>query len=230
MNIPTDRLSSSPTNHTKDNHTKGNPNHRTDLTAGAQLLDRPALPTYRAQQTKQISQPLPMNHKRNESTEQLSVLVFRLGQEWLALPAHLCQQILSPLPCHTLPHRSNRTLLGIVNVRGQLLLKVCLKETLGLNTPHVTAVKKPAETASVKAYSRMVVLEKPVENHRADIWAFDVDEMYGVHSISKRELEPAAGAALVGETCVRNVFAWCEQRVSVLDDDRLFDALKRRSL
>lgn len=199
-------------------------------TPGARLLDRPASSTYRAQQTEQVSQRLPADQAQSEIAKPLSLLVFRLSREWLALPACLCQQILSPLPFHTLPHRSNRTLLGIVNVRGQLLLKVCLKEALGVSAPHAAAVTKPAELNSVKVYPRMVVLEKPVENHCADIWAFDVDELSGVHSILLSQLEPAVSVTSADETCVRNVFAWREQRVSILDDDRLFDVLKRRSL
>ena len=212
------------------NNTEDSQNYCAYITAGAQLLNRPTPPTYKAQQTEQVSQQLLADCKQGESAKPLSLLVFRLGQEWLALPARLCQQILSPLPFHTLPHRSNRTLLGIVNVRGQLLLKVCLKETLGLNASHVARVARPTELTSVNVYPRMVILEKTVDNHCADIWAFDVDELYGVHSVSLSQLESAAGMASSEETCVCNVFAWREQRVSVLDDDRLFNALRKRSL
>ena len=197
-------------------------------TAGAQLLNRSLSSAYQSEQTKQISQSLLGTQERSEQLE-LSVLIFRLGKEWLALPARLCQQILSPLPFHTLPHRSNRTLLGIVNVRGQILLKVSLLEVLGLDLVQKSVVERPAALVENKVYPRMIVLEKAGENG-ADVWAFDADELHGVHSLNHHQLERPAGNVSAVETCTQYVFSWHEQRVSVLDDDRLFDALRRRSL
>ena len=214
--------------------------------ASARLLNRSVPADYRAQQTERVSQQQltgqkpsqkpgqkqsqGQSHTQNANAEQLSVLIFRLGQEWLALPAHLCQQILCPIPFHTLPHRSNPTLLGIINVRGQLLFKVSLFEVLGLSPSLTPAAHKPTQAKQSKRYPRMIVLEKPVENDYTEIWAFDVDELDGVHSVRLSQLEPAAGIASAEKTCVDYVFAWHQQRVSVLDENRLFSALRRRSL
>lgn len=62
---------------------------------------------------------------------ELAVLVFRIADEWLALPATALRQIDTPRAIHTLPHRRNRVVLGLVNIRGALTVAVSLGELLG---------------------------------------------------------------------------------------------------
>ena len=51
-----------------------------------------------------------------------SVLVFRLGREWLSLPTASLVEV-TPLRClHRVPHRTSSVLEGFVNIRGQLQL------------------------------------------------------------------------------------------------------------
>ncbi len=197
--------------------------------AGTQLLQRAIAPEYRAQQTAQLAAPLP----DNDSSQLFSVLIFRLAQEWLALPAGLCQQVLSPLAPHTLPHRTNNTLLGIVNIRGQLMLKVSLLEILGLEILGTASAIDATESAvaDTKVYPRMIVVKKTLETGGEESWVFDVDELHGIHALSFGQLEKAAAGASVGaNTCTRNVFSWNGQRVSCLDDVRFFEALRQRAL
>ncbi len=211
--------------------------------AGSQLLQRATPVAYRAQQTQQISAV----QQREDASALSSVLIFRLAQEWLALPAGLCQQILPPIAHHTLPHRSNATLLGIVNVRGQLLLKVSLLAVLGLNGASLRSTENRPENRSksrsetndlsgllankTQIYSRMVVLEKPTEIGEVDTWVFDVDELYGIHSVALSQLAAAAaGVNAAIESCTRQVFSWQGQPVNFLNDVRLFEALRQQAL
>lgn len=206
------------------------------ISASAKLLNRLPPKGYREQQTKQLAAA----RQQHDGAQLFSAIIFRLGQEWLALPAGLCQQVLCPLSPHWLPHRSNATLLGVVNVHGQLLLKVSLLEILSLPQPnHVqTAAQIDAQSrgqinvalTNTKVYPRMIVVKKPMETGEVDTWAFDVDELYGIHAVAFSELAPAAGVAAAGASCARYVFAWRSQQVSFLDDVRLFEALRERSL
>lgn len=212
-------------------------------TAGTKLLNQPISPTYLAEQTVQVAAPEQARQSRLCST-----LIFRLATEWIALPADLCQQILSPLSAHTLPHRSNSTLLGIVNVRGQLLLKISLLPVLGLwqksGTEKGKAKEKKSEerrtkekrveeerTEKKKTYSRMVVVSKRLESGLIDTWAFDVDEMYGVRAVPFDDLQvAAAGVISTTEACTRYVFDWQGKRVSFLDDIKLFELVRKQAL
>ena len=194
--------------------------------AGAQLLHRPIPPSYLAEQTQQFATPA----QRAPESEVLSALVFRLGQEWLAISAGLCQQILSPVAAHTLPYRSNPTLLGVVNVQGQLMLKVSLLESLGLMSQSPEHADGDAFDGT-KIYPRMVVIGHTADQRvgtTTDSWVFDVDELYGVQSVARSRLEAVAASS--AQTCTRAVFEWHGQQVSFLDDRRLFEALRQRAL
>lgn len=197
--------------------------------AGAQLLARSAPPGYAAEQTVQLAAPA----QSRDRADILLALIFRLGREWLAMPSSVCQQVLPPVSPHTLPHRSNQTLLGIVNVRGQLLLKVSLLEALGLTAVSPKSVANPVEQHL--GYPRMIVIEKSVASdvgtHHLDAWAFDVDELSGIYPIALSQLEAAANGVTTGaETCTRYVFLWQNQQVNFLDDSQLFKSLRQRAL
>jgi len=57
-----------------------------------------------------------------DSSNTVSVLIFRLGVEWFGLSAKLFKEVTQTKKIHTVPHRSNQIFLGVVNVRGELLL------------------------------------------------------------------------------------------------------------
>lgn len=204
--------------------------------AGARLLDRAMPLDYLRSQTAQVAEPI-----KADLGEACSALIFRLGTEWLAIPAELCQQILSPIVEHTLPHRSNSTLLGMVNVRGQLLLKISLLPVLGLKqkttaliaarSMAVNGAKEPGQLENSRGdlprtYRRMVVVSKLLESGTADIWTFEVDEMYGIQAVAFEDLQAAAA----GDTCTRYVFDWQGHRVSFLDEIKLFDRVRAQAL
>lgn len=212
--------------------------------AGEELLSRPLPEKYLQEQTAQTAAPPPSVQSGNAQ----AALIFRLGREWLALEARFCQQILSPIAAHRLPHRSNRTLLGLVNVRGQLLLKVSLFDILGLSAtasgdrssgpPHsdpdpvghhhpgsalIQCVSGSHRGGDIKTYARMVVI-----GHGSEIWVFEAQELDGIHSIRRDQLEITAPGGRAA--CTSAVFPWRGQRVSFLDQQQLFEALKQQAL
>ena len=62
-----------------------------------------------------------------------SVLVFRIGREWLALPTQVFDSVAPQAKAHVLPHRSGRGLLGIVNIGGKLYPCMSLASLLGID-------------------------------------------------------------------------------------------------
>ena len=85
----------------------------------------------------------------------ISVLIFRLGEEWLAFRTQAVAEVTTPRPMHRVPHRSNQILGGLVNLQGQVQLCVSLHGLLGV------AIASP---------SWLVVLE---DRDRAETWAFE---------------------------------------------------------
>ena len=147
-----------------------------------------------------------------------SVLVFRLGGEWLALPTTVLVEVTQPRQVHRLPHRSGTALAGITNIRGQLQLCVGLGRLLGLAE---TAAKPSASDPA----ARLIVVERTTARG-PERWAFGVDEVAGVHSIPRAALR--AAPATVRGTVVRAtvaLFPWHDRTVGLLDENRLLDSL-----
>ncbi|NCY03425.1 MAG: hypothetical protein EBX36_11090 [Planctomycetia bacterium] len=68
-----------------------------------------------------------------------SVLVFRLGAEWLALPTTAVAGVALPRRPRRIPHRSDGVLAGLVAVHGQLELCLRLDRLLGVATTSAPA-------------------------------------------------------------------------------------------
>lgn len=98
----------------------------TESAAGS-LLQLPIPPESREAWAQLYAQPLEDGLVRDQAA-----LVFRLGAEWLALPAALFVGAADPSPPHRLPHRDAPGLRGIVNVRGQLYPSIALGVLLGI--------------------------------------------------------------------------------------------------
>ena len=150
---------------------------------------------------------------QNESRltdKQLSVLIFRLGPEWLAFRTQTVAEVTSPRPVHRVPHRTNEVLRGLVNLQGQVQLCVSLHGLLG-----VTALGTP---------TRLVVLR---DRDRAESWAFAAEEVLGVYNVPRSRwcsVPSTLGNPTVGFS--QAVLSWKEHSVGVLDEQRVFTALR----
>ena len=146
-----------------------------------------------------------------------SVLVFRLGDEWLALPTSAVVEVTQPRPIHHVPHRSGTTLAGIVNIRGQLHLCVRLERLLGLEKP-------PTETAVPDQSARLLVA-----GHLGARWEFPDDGVDGVHRVPARSLRDVpATVSGTRSHATAALFVWQERTVGLLDDVRLLEGLDKR--
>jgi chemotaxis-related protein WspD len=146
-----------------------------------------------------------------------SALAFRIADEWLALPTHVLRQVDDIRPIHSLPHRRNRAVLGVVNVRGALTIAVSLGELLNMERAPETRV------ATRNTYARMLVAA-----HNGEPVAFPVDEVEGVVRFAESTLLPVP-ATLAHATAfhARGVLNWRDTTIGLLDADRLFDSIAR---
>ncbi len=151
-----------------------------------------------------------------------AVAIFRLEQEWFALPATIFHSIVPWQQVRPIPHRSNELLQGLVNVRGELLLCVSLARFL-----------KVPKCSPSKAQRRLAIIEW--EGNR---WTFPVDEFQGIETISPSTLlTPPATVLKASQTYTHSLLPWydrsnhrpIDRTISCLDETLLFDALTRKA-
>lgn len=183
------------------------------MAAASVLLDRNLPPAYVDEWTHQYSQDRSVEEPSTES-----IVVFRIGGEWLGLPTSVFSEFADIRPIHSLPHRRNGVLLGLTNVRGELLVCVSLGKVLGIADQE--KAKKPRQRA---VYSRLAVIHD--KDSRV---VFPVDEVDGVHDVHAGELtEVPATVAKATATYTRAMLPWKDKAIGCLDAQLLFYTLNR---
>lgn len=179
--------------------------------AAVRLLDRPFNVEDRRAWTEHYGR-----ETRLSTPAKVSVLLFRIGAEWLALPTAAFQEIAERRVLHSLPHRRLDIVLGLVNVRGELLICASLARLLGLETG-------PSAKRLRAVFDRLLVADWDGQR-----FVFPVDEVHGVHRFHQSDLrEPPATVARSGFNCAMGIFPWRNFAVGLLDADAVFAALNR---
>ncbi len=199
--------------------------------AGRGLLDRDAPQGYINEWTELFAQSKlsPTGALSEAATAQteptVSVLIFRLGVEWLALSAKFFKEITHPCIIHTIPHRSNKVLQGIVNIRGEILMCISLANLLGLEIPEPNSDNLITKIdLNPVVQQRMVVIEK--DGNR---WVFNADEVSNIQRFRSDQFKAApAVVSQANETYTKFVVSWQGKKVNYLDDELLFYTISRR--
>jgi len=183
-----------------------------DLATG--LLDREVPEDSLRERTTQVATP---ERLINRGTK--SVVIFRIGVEWLGLATNVFQEVAEDSQVHTLPHRRKGLLSGLVNVRGELLLCVALGTLLGLEPA-------PERTETERKRLRPHLL---VCNRKGDRLAFSVAEIFGVHRYNPEDLRavPSTLAKAAASAWTVGMLPWNGRTVGCLDDELIFYALNK---
>jgi chemotaxis-related protein WspD len=195
--------------------------HNCPVFAGAsrRFLDAPSPEGYLDEWTKRLVDPI-----EETATDLQSVLILRIGDEWLALRVQVLLEVTNPRPIHRVPHRAG-LLSGLVNIRGELQLCVHLAQVLGVKHQAEHPVSaEPASANHGNGQERMIVVQRD-----GDRWVFPVDEVDQVYRFSASELTGApATLARAAHRLTRGVFSWHARSIGFLDDARLFKVLRTR--
>jgi chemotaxis-related protein WspD len=181
--------------------------------AGKKLFERPMPEDYLREWTQTLAE-----EKEPEPEETVSVLIFRLKGQWLAINAHFFQEILDSETylqyVHSIPQRKNPILKGIINIQGEMEIYVSLEHLL-----HITAEEQTA--AEDKAYQRLAVLQ-----NQQGSWVFAADEIYGLESVDIKSFENVpATVGQIPQKLTRGVFNWKDLHVAYLDAELLLAEL-----
>lgn len=145
-----------------------------------------------------------------------SILVFRLGEEWLGLATRCLSEVAPLQAIHSLPHQRSRALLGVANVRGALVACISLVELLGLDS-------QPVAPTSTRIVSRMLILAAeggPV--------VVPVDEVEGIHRMEEHMLDNASMSGThANARFTRGVLQWKDRSLRLLDEQELLSAVYR---
>lgn len=179
--------------------------------AGIKLLDRPLPTNYRREWSEHFAKT-----KKLPAPNRASAVLFRVSREWLALPSQAFQEIADRRPVHSLPHRRQGIVLGLANIRGELLICFSLGHLL-----HLDELPTPAELRT--SYDRLLVADW---NGRRIV--FPVDEVRGIHRYQTQELkDPPATLAKASLSYTQSVLNWQGNMVGLLDPDLLFASFTR---
>ena len=178
--------------------------------AAQAFLDRPAPDAYVAEMTALLSSSMALQ----ADSEQLSVVLFDIGDQTLALDTRAIVEVTEPRPVHRIGHRTGKVFSGIVNVHGQLELCASLRGLLQI--PEVPA---PAGSSG----ARMLLVQ-----HAGERWVFAADGVRGVHRFAPRAVsEVPATAKHDASFYVKSVLSWHDRRVGYLDLEKTFSALEK---
>jgi chemotaxis-related protein WspD len=179
--------------------------------AGLQLLNRALPQDYRDEWTQYFAE-----NRKPATVSRTSVVIFRVANEWLALPTPTVQEIAEHRTVHSIPHRRHGVVLGLANIRGELLLCVSVGRLLGLD--HGASPEKLRTF-----YDRLLVV----------VWegkrlVFPADEVHGIHRVVPENLTPPPTTiAKAASTFTHGLFAWQQTLVGLLDPESLFATLNR---
>tara|TARA_R110000868_G_scaffold71948_6_gene210080 strand:- start:13004 stop:13705 length:702 start_codon:yes stop_codon:yes gene_type:complete len=179
--------------------------------AASAFLDRDLPTDYKSEWTTHFSQS-----KIEESLKTVSVAIFRIGVEWFALSTLVLEEVDERRKMHSVPHRRNGAIAGLVNIRGELLVCLSPQKILGIEpSPQVSAA--PGE----RNHERLLVIKH--EGKRA---VFPVDEVAGTYRYHENDFSvPPATVTMAANSFTRTVLRWRGKVIGCLDGRMLMATL-----
>lgn len=181
--------------------------------AGRSMLEQTVPEDYRHEWTKRYA--------RVEGTAEAcahSVLMFRLGDEWLGIDSRCVSEITRIETIHSIPHHTDSIVKGLVNIRGELKLCVSVGSVLQLEK-----ATEPHQT-NHEILERMILIEKDEQS-----FIFPVSEVEGIFHYGDQQLRALpATVANSRSKLTTGIVHLKDQSVGILDHDLLFYALARK--
>jgi chemotaxis-related protein WspD len=187
------------------------------------FFNRQAPPQYLEEWVQRLAQP----EERVEQDLQ-SLLLFRLHDEYLAVQTRTLVEVTLPQQIHTIPHRTNDVVLGLVNIRGQLRICVSAHGLLGVASPAANEPtgrsEAPRAVQLETSQQRMLILHE-----RSEQWVFPVEAVLGVHRLPVTGFRPVPATFGKAGAFSQAGFTWERHTVGYLDEARFISALRSAS-
>ncbi len=155
----------------------------------------------------------------NVQTDDISMIVFRLGCEWLGMSTLIFHEVSEQRQIHKIPHRKSHYLLGLTNFRGQLRLCVNLQNLLEIAPKAISEV----DSGNALKYRRMLSIQ-----HETDFWIFPVDEVLGIFRFDLKKMENVpVTVSKSTANYIKGVISLANNTIGVLDEELLLYSMKR---
>ena len=168
---------------------------------------------YRAEWTEVLATP-----KAAVGSDLKTVIVFRIGDEWVAISTGLCKEISRVMKIHRLPHNKSQVLRGVVNNSGEIRICFSLGNLLGIGK-----AEQVFGDESRSAYERMIVMDVEGRNY-----VFPVSEVKGLLEYHEADRAPLPDTVLSSSASYMNgVIKWEDKSIGCLDELLLTAQLER---
>ncbi|TCK18900.1 chemotaxis-related protein WspD [Thiogranum longum] len=180
--------------------------------AGRKVLDRPTSDDYRHEWTERFAIP-----RQEENCKTQSTLLFRLGDEWLAMQSNCIDEITPLRSIHSLPRTEGTLVKGLVNIRGELKLCVSLGAMLQLDKAREDYIEDR------EIHERMISLSRGDQS-----FVFPASEVYGIHHYSEDALQASPTTVSRSKSSfTTGILEWRDRHIGVLDTELVFYALSK---
>jgi len=178
--------------------------------AGRSLLDRAIPDNYGNEWADILAEEV-----TPKSSELQSVVIFRLGAEWLALPVNLINEITLLRKIYELPHNRNKNLRGMVNIRGGLVICMSLGYLLGIDKPEEHLLDEE------HAINRLIMIRES-----NGFVVFPVSEIDGIAHYDASSLKtPPDTVRNAKFNFIKGVFTARDKNIGCIDETALLDAI-----
>ena len=151
-------------------------------------------------------------------TDTKTVIVFRIGDEWVAISTGLCKEISRVMKIHRLPHNKSQILKGVVNNGGEIRICFSLGNLLG-----IAKAEQIFDDKFHTVYARMIVMDVEGRNY-----VFPVSEIKGLLEYSEADRAPLPDTVLASSASYMiGVIKWENKTVGCLDEKLLTAQLER---
>jgi chemotaxis-related protein WspD len=156
--------------------------------------------------------------KESAVTDSRTVIVFRIGSEWVSIPTKLCKEISRMMKVHRLPHNKSSILKGVVNNGGEIRICFSLGNLLG-----ITKAEKVFGDEFNTVYARMIVMDVEGRNY-----VFPVSEIKGLLQYRESDRVPLPDTVLASSASyMSGVIKWDDKTIGCLDETLLTSQLER---
>lgn len=168
---------------------------------GRKLLDRESPAGYIEEWTALVA-----NVTQKADGEISSLLLFSIWGNYFSLPTHLLVRVTEYQPLHSIPHSRNKSVMGVANIVGELVVVVSL-------LPVLKAANYLTVDEGVR-FKRVIVIK--VGHHQ---WALPVNEVFGIHKLNVNESRIVVQG--MQSECVDTKFTWEDKIVHHINHQKL---------
>jgi len=181
-------------------------------TAGRGLLEREPPPTYVDEWTVLLTRSI-----RMEMTKTRTILAFRIGDEFLAIPIELVKEIVEMGRMHRIPHKHNSVMKGLVSIRGELKLCISIGGLLGIKKGELSYF----DQQHISYSERLIVM---VKNN--DEFVFPVSEVIGIRRVDPVTIQntPSTISNSMSSN-IEGIYKIDGRNIGMLDENKLFEGL-----